>query len=473
MNLGTQLVQKQSQKLVMTQDLRQSIELLALSTLELSDKIQSELLENPLLEYTNLEEKTKQPELYSLTEVRSIEKSNYLKDTEMNWGDNYSIENPKFYDTDASDRNQKYIESSSVPTSLSEHLLEQLRLLNVTKKDLYIGEVLISIIDDKGFINVSIDELSKEMNITVKNLEKVRKLIHELDPIGIGAFNIQETLLIQAKILNPENTILHEIIKDHLVDLEKFDYKKISKSIKITEDEVMENARFIKKLEPYPATLYQGKKTDYVIPDVIINQEGDEFSIFINDEWLPKLIINKDHKNFLNSYSTTEDKEFISNKLNSANWLIRSVNQRKQTLFKTVTAIIEAQRDFFIHGISHTEPLTLKDISEKTNLSESTISRITTNKYIQTKWGIFELKWFFSSGVKSTEGGKASSKKIHDMILEMIKNEKEENPLSDQDIVDEMTKKGIEIARRTVAKYRKILHILPSNQRKRISHFKG
>jgi RNA polymerase sigma-54 factor len=473
MNLGTQLVQKQSQKLVMTQDLRQSIELLALSTLELSDKIQSELLENPLLEDTNLEEKTKQPELYSLTEVRSIEKSNYLKDTEMNWGDNYSIENPKFYDTDASDRNQKYIESSSVPTSLSEHLLEQLRLLNVTKKDLYIGEVLISIIDDKGFINVSIDELSKEMNITVKNLEKVRKLIHELDPIGIGAFNIQETLLIQAKILNPENTILHEIIKDHLVDLEKFDYKKISKSIKITEDEVMENARFIKKLEPYPATLYQGKKTDYVIPDVIINQEGDEFSIFINDEWLPKLIINKDHKNFLNSYSTTEDKEFISNKLNSANWLIRSVNQRKQTLFKTVTAIIEAQRDFFIHGISHTEPLTLKDISEKTNLSESTISRITTNKYIQTKWGIFELKWFFSSGVKSTEGGKASSKKIHDMILEMIKNEKEENPLSDQDIVDEMTKKGIEIARRTVAKYRKILHILPSNQRKRISHFKG
>jgi RNA polymerase sigma-54 factor len=473
MNLSTQLVQKQSQKLVMTQDLRQSIELLALSTLELSDKIQSELLENPLLEDTNLDEKTKQPELYSLTEVRSIEKSNYLKDTEMNWGDNYSIENPKFYDTDASDRNQKYIESSSVPTSLSEHLLAQLRLLNVTKKDLYIGEVLISIIDDKGFISVSLEELSKEMNINIKNLEKVRKLIHELDPIGIGAFNIQETLLIQARILNPENKILHEIIKDHLSDLEKFDYKKISKSIKISEDEVMENARFIKKLEPYPATLYQGKKTDYVIPDVIINQEGEEFSIFINDEWLPKLTINKEHKNFLNSYSTAEDKEFISNKLNSANWLIRSVNQRKQTLFKTVTAIIEAQRDFFIYGISHTEPLTLKDISEKTNLSESTISRITTNKYIQTKWGIFELKWFFSSGVKSTEGGKASSKKIQDMILEMVKSEKEENPLSDQDIVDEMTKKGIEIARRTVAKYRKILQILPSNQRKRISHFKG
>jgi len=188
---------------------------------------------------------------------------------------------------------------------------------------------------------------------------------------------------------------------------------------------------------------------------------------------LPKLIINKEYKSYISTKSSNEDKEFISNKLNSANWLIRSVNQRKQTLFKTVKAIIEAQRDFFIYGVSHTEPLTLKDISEKTNLSESTVSRITTNKYIQTKWGIYELKWFFSSGVKSIDGGKASSKKIHDMILEMVKLEDELKPLSDQDIVDEMEKKGIEIARRTVAKYRKILRILPSNQRKRISHFKG
>jgi RNA polymerase sigma-54 factor len=473
MNLGTQLVQRQSQKLVMTQDLRQSIELLALSTLELSDKIQSELLENPLLEDTSSDEKSKTPELYSKSEVRSIEKNNLLKDTESNWGDNYSIENPKFYDSEASDRNQKYIESSTVPTSLSEHLLAQLRLMDITEKEYYMAEVLVSLIDDKGFISADLEVLANEMKLQIKSVYKVQKLIQECDPIGIGANGVQETLYIQSKILYPENKILHELIKEHLSDLEKFEYKKIGKALKLTEEEVSDNAKFIKKLEPYPATLYQARKTDYIIPDVIIDQEGEEFAIFINDEWLPKLIINKEYKSFLSTKGSSEDKEFISNKLNSANWLIRSVHQRKQTLFKTVKAIIEAQKDFFIHGVSHTEPLTLKDISEKTNLSESTVSRITTNKYIQTKWGIYELKWFFSSGVKSTEGGKASSKKIHDMILEMVKQEDEANPLSDQDIVDEMEKKGIEIARRTVAKYRKILRILPSNQRKRISHFKG
>nr|AID56263.1 RNA polymerase sigma-54 factor RpoN [Leptospira sp. GIMC2001] len=457
----------------MTQDLRQSIELLAMSTLELSDKIQSELLENPLLEDLSSEEKAKTPELYSNSEVRSIEKSNYLKDTDGNWGDSYSMENPKVYDQEASDRNQKYIESSSVPESLSTHLLNQLRLLDLTEEELYIGEILVSLIDEKGFIEVGIPELCKEMNLDIKVVEKVRSNINHLDPIGIGASNIQDTLLIQSQIILPENKILHEIIKNHLTDLEKFDYKKIAKSMKLLEDEVMENARIIKRFEPFPATLYQGKKTDYIIPDVIIEHNGGDFSILINDEWLPKLAVNENYKSVLNEKVSVKDKEFVTTKLNSANWLIRSVNQRRQTLYKTVSAIIDAQREFFFNGVSHTEPLTLKDISEKTNLSESTVSRITTNKYIQTKWGIYELKWFFSSGVKNTEGGKASSKKIHDMILEMVKAEDETAPLSDQDIVEAMATKGIEIARRTVAKYRKILKILPSNQRKRISHYKG
>jgi RNA polymerase sigma-54 factor len=473
MNLGTQLVQRQSQRLVMTQDLRQSIELLALSTLELSDKIQSELMENPLLEDAAADEKTKQPELYSTQEVRNIEKSNLIKDTEMNWGDSYSLENPRSYDQEAADRNQKYIESSTVQDSLSKHLLSQLRLMDVTEEELYIGEVLVSLLDDKGFISVDLEELCQEMDFSTTECNKVLGLIHHLDPIGIGAKDIRDTLWIQSKILFPEQTMLHDLILNHLSDLEKFDYKKIAKSVKLTEDEIVELARYIKKLEPFPATLYQGKKTDYIIPDVVIESNGTDFNVQINDEWLPKLTINQEYKSFLNSKSSAKDKEFIATKLNSANWLIRAVNQRRQTLYKTVSAIIDAQREFFIHGVSHTEPLTLKDISEATGLSESTVSRITTNKYIQTKWGIFELKWFFSSAVKSAEGGRASSKKIHDMILDMVKSEDEENPLSDQDIVESFAKQGIEIARRTVAKYRKILKILPSNQRKRISHFKG
>ncbi len=465
MNLNTGLVQKQSQKLVMTQDLRQSIELLALSSLELNERIQNELMENPLLEEVRSHEKAKTPELYSANEVRNIQKSNYLKETEMNWGDSYSIENPRYLNWDSSDRNQKYIESSTVPQSLSDHLVSQLRLLDLTEQEFYLGQVLISLIDEKGFITVPLEELAKESLIPVKIWEKVRSCIHEMDPIGIGAKDIQETLLIQAKILAPESRILHEIIQKYLNELEKADYKKIAKSIEISEEEVIDHARYIRKLVPYPASMFHAKKIDYIIPDVIVKETGEEFSIFINDEWIPKLGIVNNYKEYLSSSSSSEDKEYIYTKLNSANWLIRAVNKRRQTLYKTVSAIIDVQKDFFLYGPSQIKPLTLKDISERISLSESTVSRITTNKYVQTRWGIYELKWFFSSGIKLGEGNFASSRKIRELILEMIRSEDETNPLSDQDIVDRFSAIGIEIARRTVAKYRKIMKILPYNQR--------
>ncbi|TGN18807.1 RNA polymerase factor sigma-54 [Leptospira idonii] len=473
MKIGPAITHRQTQKLVMTHDLRQSIELLSLSTLELSDKIQSELMENPLLDEVGSDEKAKMPELFSFEEVKRIEKLNHEKSTDVNWQETYSIEGPKSYNQEASDRNQKYIESSSRGESLEEHLLNQLRLIRLTKLEFEMGEVLISMIDDKGFITQNLNELAVEMNYPELKLRKVLKLIQELDPIGIGAKDIQETLLVQAKILFPDNHLLHQLIGEFLTDLEKIDYKKIARNLKVSEDEVSHLARFIKKLEPYPATLFQGKKTDYVVPDVVVKEIGNEFNIFINDEWLPKLSIQDEYKELLNTKLPAAEKEYFQTKFSSAQWLIRSIQQRRQTLQKVVSCIIDFQVDFFRGGITNIKPLTLKEVAEKLGLHESTISRITTNKYIQTTWGIFELKWFFSSGVKSAEGGKESSKKIHEIIRNLVKNEDEANPLSDQDIVDLMEKKGIEIARRTVAKYRKVLRILPSNQRKRISSLKG
>jgi RNA polymerase sigma-54 factor len=473
MKLGNTLSQRQTQKLVMTHDLRQSIELLSLSTLELSDKIQNELLENPMLDEVGLDEKQKMPELFSFEEVKRIEKLNHEKSTDINWQESYSLEGPKSYNQEASDRNQKYIESSSRGISLEDHLLSQLRLIKLTKQEFQIGEVLISMIDEQGFIKQDLKELSLEMNFSETKTLKVLKLIQELDPIGIGARDIQETLLVQARILFPDNRKLHRLIKDYLNDLEKVDYKKIAKTLQVTEDEVSQLARLIKKLEPYPRTLYQGARVDYVVPDVVVKQIGSEFNIFINDEWLPKLSIQDEYKELLGTKLPQVEKEYFQSKYSSAQWLIRSIQQRRQTLQRVVSSIIDFQVEFFRGGITNIRPLTLKEIAEKLNLHESTISRITTNKYIQTTWGIFELKWFFSSGVKSTEGGKESSKKIHEIIRNLVKDEEEQNPLSDQDIVDLMEKKGIEIARRTVAKYRKVLRILPSNQRKRISSLKG
>lgn len=471
--LSQQLVQKQTQKLVMTADLRQSIELLPLSTLELADKIQAELIDNPLLEEVFNPEKPKTPELYSVTEVRDKEKRELSKSTEANFQDLYNIDGPYRHDNEARDKNQSMIEASPLREKLSDHLMSQLRLLDLTEKELEIGEILISMIDDHGFITTPFEDIAKEMDLSLKSIKKVIRSIHQLDPIGIGASSIQETLMIQAQIVKPEDENLYILLRDHFKDLEKLDYKKISKAMKISEEKVEQIAKSIKKLEPYPATLYISKKTDYIVPDVVVKETDGEFTIHINDEWIPKISINKEYKNVLVKSCSAADKEFITTRVNSAQWLIRSINQRRQTLYRVMNSIIDFQIDFFKNGINDLKPLTLKDIADKLNMHESTISRITTNKYVQTSWGILELKWFFSSGLKSTEGGKESSKKIHDMIRTLVKEESEDNPLSDQDIVDIMGKRGIEIARRTVAKYRKILKILPSNRRKRIRDLKA
>ncbi|MCB1176709.1 MAG: RNA polymerase factor sigma-54 [Leptospiraceae bacterium] len=464
---------KQTQKLVMTQDLRQSIELLPLSTLELAEKIESELIENPLLEEVNNPEKQKTPELFSTAEIRKNEVNEFVKNSDISWHDTYSIEGPRNYDNEASNKNQRLIESSPLKENLSDYLISQLRLLSVSEEDLEIGELLISMLDEKGFITASLEELCSEMKLELPRVQKVLTLIHTLDPVGIGASDIQDCLYIQSKIFYPNLEKLHSLLLEHFKDLERLDYRKISKNMKINEEEVEEMAKLIKKLQPYPATPYEIKKTDYIIPDVVIQETEGEFNIFINDEWLPKLSINSEYKKALHTIKNSIDKEYISSKMNSAQWLIRSINQRRQTLFKVVSCIVDFQIEFFKSGINFIKPLTLKDIAERLDMHESTISRITTNKYVQTSWGILELKWFFSSGVRSQEGGIESSKKIHDIIKTLVKEEDENNPLSDQDLVDLMEKRGIEIARRTVAKYRKILKILPANRRKKIKDLKG
>ncbi|WP_061222390.1 RNA polymerase factor sigma-54 [Leptospira weilii] len=467
MNLSQSLIQKQTQKLVMTQDLRQSIELLPLSTLELSDRINSELVENPMLEEEYASERNRTPDLYSRDDLKRKEKSDFLKNSDVTWQDHFSLDKASSTGSDASDRNQKYIESSPERSSLSEHLLWQLRLSSLKPEEISIGEMLISMLDDHGFITIPISDLCKEMKLNEKKVRKILDQIQRLDPIGIGTKNVQETLLIQAQIVKPEDQKLHALIRDHIKDLEKLDYKSISKKMEISLETVESLASEIKKLEPYPATLYTSNKPDYVIPDVIVREVEGEFDIYINDEWIPRLKINKEYKNILKN-AKESDRDYITSKLGSAEWLIRSVNQRRQTLFKVTSAIIEMQTEFFQKGIQYIKPLTLKDIAEKLEMHESTISRITSNKYIQTSRGIMELKWFFSSGVRSSEGGIESSKKIHDLIRNLVKEEQSDNPLSDQEIVEAIGKQGIEIARRTVAKYRKILKILPSSQRKKV-----
>lgn len=468
MAIGHQLIQKQTQRLVMTQDLRQSIELLPLSNLELSDKIQDELIENPLLEEVINPEKLKSPELFPVSEVKNLEKKELQKSSDVSWQDIVALDSSRRNYADQPDKKQMFLESSPLVSSLTDHLNSQLRLLNISEKEMEIGEILISMLDEKGFIANCVDELARELQISVETIQKVMAHIQQLDPVGMATIGIQQTLIVQAIILFPNDKDLHSMLREHFDSLEKMDYKKIIKELKINDERMYELSAMVKKLEPYPASLYSSRKTDYIVPDIIIKDTENEFNIMINDEWIPKLSVNKEYKQALINLKNNNDKEFIASRMSSAQWLIRSINQRRQTLYRVVNSIVEFQIDFFRNGINHIKPLTLKDIAEKLAVHESTISRITTNKYVQTSWGIFELKWFFSSGVNSSKGGKESSKKIHEMIKNLVKNEDPESPLSDQDIVDEINTRGIEIARRTVAKYRKILKILPSNRRKKM-----
>lgn len=466
--LSQSLVQKQTQKLIMTQDLRQSIELLPLSNQELAEKIQSELIDNPLLLEINNPEKLKNPEMYGISETRKMEVREFSKNSELSWQDTYNIDGPLYYDNEAANRNQKMIESSPININLPEYLLSQLRLTNLNESEVLIAEMLLSMLDENGFIPKKTSELSIELNIHENKIKKVLHYIHRLDPLGIGARDLRHTLYIQSNIIYPNNKNLHYLIKYHLYDLEKLDYKKISKAMKISEDEIEDLTKVIKKLVPYPAGQYNYKKVNYVVPDIVVKDTEGEFSIFINDEWMPKLKINLKYKNALLNNSNSNDKEYLAGRLNSAQWLIRSINQRRMTLFKVMNSIVDFQIDFFKYGINHVKPLTLRDIAERLNMHESTISRITTNKYVQTSWGVFELKWFFSSGLKSQSGSMESSKKIQEIIKSLIRDEDEKNPLSDQELVEIMTARGVEIARRTIAKYRKILKILPANRRKKI-----
>ena len=473
MALSQNLVQKQTQRLVITQDLRQSIELLPLSNLELSERIQKELLENPLLEESG--ESTEIPAVEPANPAAaSLEqkKTEELAAAEDNWpGEAYD---QTIYDRDRAvertENKQQFLENAvRAEESLSEHLLWQLRLSDLDAEDIRIAEVIVSAIDERGFLSDPLEDVVAGSDVEIERAHRVLALIHELDPVGCGARNIADSLLVQARLLRPDDATVHTLLANHFEDLEKLDFKKIERESGYSTDEIQQALQFVRTLEPYPGTLYAARAPDYIVPDVIVEEQNGDLQILINDDWMPAVRINDDYRRLLRStFKKEEDKEYLQNKLNSAQWLIKSVRQRRLTLIRVMDSIVEFQRDFFLTGPSALKPLTLRAVAEKVDLHESTISRITTNKYVQTRWGVLELKYFFSSSLRSTTGSR-SARSIQDRIRNLVDAEDPEQPLSDQDIVERLKDEGVEIARRTVAKYRKVLKILPGDRRRKLS----
>lgn len=348
-----------------------------------------------------------------------------------------------------------------------DHLNWQLALAKFDEKEEEIGGLIIGNIDDDGYLKLSVEEIAQKAGAEIELVEKVLAKIQEFDPVGVAARNLEECLSIQAK-QTPEPELTRRLIKGHLKDLERKNYHAIAKGLGVTTEKVLTLVKLIGAMEPKPGRPFYDERAQYISPDIYIYKVGDEFIIVQNEDGLPKLKISSFYQNALKRDSvSTKEKEYINDKLRSAIWLIRSIHQRQRTIFKVTESIIKFQKEFLEKGIDHLRPMVLRDVAEDIGMHESTVSRVTSNKYIHTPQGIYELKFFFNSSIRRIQGTDIASESVKDKIKTIITSEDPKHPYSDQEIVELLRKENVEIARRTIAKYREGMNILPSSRRKK------
>ncbi|HCJ56547.1 RNA polymerase factor sigma-54 [Lutispora sp.] len=466
MRMGYDLILEQQQKLIMTPELRLALKILQLPTIELEELVKQELETNPVLDVIedNQEEKAENPDKDRDEEKSTIEEIDW-KEYFQYQGKSYCLENTGIDDS----QEMNYDNLICYSDTLKDHLLFQLNTLKLGKCDRIIGEYIIESLDDNGYLCTTIDQISSVLSASKERVEKVLRIIQTFEPIGVGALNLMDCLLIQIHALGIADENLESIIKDHLDDIAGNRLQNIAKKLSITVAEVQEYSDIIKSLEPKPGrSFFCGTECRYVIPDVFVEKIENEYIITINDNYSSRLMVNQYYKSIIN----TEDKSsealsFINDKLSSALWLIKSLEQRKNTLYRVVKAIVDYQRDFFEKGDSYLKTMTLRNIADEVQVHESTVSRAISGKYAQTPRGIFEIKYFFKSGVGNEEGEDISSESIKKMMRSIIDKEDTSKPISDQAIADLLAEKGIKISRRTVAKYRDEIGIPSSSRRKR------
>ena len=466
--LHTKLVQK----LILTPSLQQAIKLLPMSTLELADLLNQEMVENPLLEEVPTEElqpadPATQPEK---TDVEaSTQKSETWDDQDFEYffgdylDDGYQPRTPQEV------KELPPIENTlSTSSSLSDHLLWQLSLQTDDELLKEIGSAIIGNLDDDGYLVASFDELAAMGPWPIADVERALRLVQSFDPIGVAARDLQESLALQLRHLGLEGTPTEKIVIDHLRLLQNHQVPEIAKKLGLSIDEVKEYVEVIRHLDPKPGSRYNPQPSHYVIPDVYVVKLEDQYVALLNEEGLPQLRISPTYRRLLdkNSENTTETRAYVKDKFRSALWLIKSVEQRQKTIHKVASSIINFQREFLDHGIEHLRPLVLRDVANDIGMHESTVSRVVTNKYMHTPQGVFEMKYFFHSGISSSYGESVSSVTIKQRIRKIIEQEDPRKPLSDSKIVGILQREGLLLARRTIAKYREELKIPTSNQRK-------
>jgi RNA polymerase sigma-54 factor len=481
------LQQRMSQRVVMTPLLQQAIQLLQLSTLELEQVVRKELEENPLLEEVPVEntETAEASATPATAEAPAPTEAPPAPETEAASKETSSVDGEKaddlpfdlssaIFDDHGDERTPVSMEErDELPfenlgrsdPSLTEHLMEQLRLSTDDKEMLRIGEAIIGNLDEDAYLRADLEEIAKGMGAAPDAVDAALKRIQSFDPPGVAARSVQECLLLQLTADAETDPVSVEIVEKHFEDLERRRYAEIARAMKLPLERVMESIEEIQSLEPKPGRRFSVNDSRYVVPDVTIQKVGEDYVVILNEEGIPRLRVNSLYRSLLRR-SGDEAKQYVEQKLRSAVWLIKSVEQRQRTLRKVAQSLVNFQREFLDKGLPYLRPLALRDVGDDISMHESTISRVTTNKYVQTPQGLFELKFFFHSGIASENGSMVSSVSVKKTIRDMVSGEDNGKPLSDQEIAQALQGQGLTIARRTVAKYREELGILPSHQRR-------
>jgi RNA polymerase sigma-54 factor len=479
MAMEARLSLRQSQRVVMTPLLQQAIQLLQLSTLELQEVVQKELLENPLLEEVAPETEAAPEASASTTPdaptTTPLEPSPVEPPpTNERQTDDLPFDlNAVMFDDHEERSLVSQEEREDLPfenivrsvNSLTDHLDEQLRFTTEDPLVRRIGNEIIGNLDEDGYLRADVAEIAQRCETTVEEVEKVLALVQAFDPPGVAARSIQECLLIQLKADPNPDPVSVEIVEEHFDELSRRRYPDIARALKLSLDRIMESVEEIMGLEPKPGRRFGGSDSRYIVPDVVVHKMGGEYVVVLNEDGVPRLRVNSLYRSLLRT-AGSEAREYVEQKLRSAVWLIKSVDQRQRTLRKVTQSIVKFQREFLDKGLPCLRPLSLRDVGEDIGMHESTISRVTTNKYVETPQGLFELKFFFHSGIASGDGEMVSSVSVKKMIQDLLANEDPAKPLSDQEVAQILKGRGLTIARRTVAKYREELGILPSHQRR-------
>ncbi len=466
---------KLSQQLIMTPQLQMAIKLLQLSRLELMDAITQELQENPALEEvaeTEGEEPSAETAETPSTESEPLKEvtieENPIDDVDWsNFIDEYNTPGRVMFETER--RDSPGFEPFLVRKSnLQDHLLWQLLMCRPTEMEERIGSLIAGNLNNDGYLDIPFEDLCDSVDAPAEQVEGVLQMMQSFDPVGVCARDLSECLRIQAAHLGLDDTVVIRIIDHHLNHLENKNYKAVSRALKVSVEEVAAAVNVIKALEPRPGRAFSEEEPQYIIPDIYVYKLGDEYVIMLNDDGMPKLRINSYYRNAIKRGQkiSGDAKDYVQEKMRSAAWLIRSIHQRQKTIYRVMESILKFQSAFFEKGITHLRPMVLRDVAEDIGMHESTISRVTTNKYVHTPQGIFELKYFFNSSIRRVSGEDIASASVMEKIRRIIDGENPKKPYSDEKIAQMLKRDNINIARRTVAKYREIMKVLPSNKRK-------